>query len=82
MPNTFAHLKPTSWFFKQFSRTLSSTFGQCSNKKFDENHLITSQDCKNELNKYNFVDLSIFGKYIHSFATPKHMSLNQINDLP
>ena len=32
----------------------SSTFGQISNKKFDKNCIITSQNCKKELEKYIF----------------------------
>ena len=68
-PNTSAHLNPTSWGFKQFSRRLFSWQSMIDlllldklAKKNHKNCVIISQNCKKELRKYVFTDLINFGK--------------------
>ena len=68
-PNTSIHLNPTMMVFTRLFFSWQSmindqlsTSEQNSKSKSDTNCVITSQNCKKELEKYIFTDLSNFGK--------------------
>ena len=58
-PNTSIRLNPTMMVFTGLF-SWQSTFEQNSKNKFDKNCVITSQNCKKELEKSIFTDLSNF----------------------